>query len=285
MYKENIDYLYGGENNKVCIEASVKESLFSFSNEIQKEKELFQKKIIFILIGVIILIIVFAVILYKVNKKNIENINKIRIRDSLLLGEEKERQRIGKELHDGVCSDLTAVKMNLEMLKSGPLETIEKFEKISIQLKETNDSIRDISHNLNSIMLTKFGLNTAIQQLCEKIKEFNKIKITTDITPKFVTQLSKSIETNIYRIVQELFNNIIKHAKATEVFCGLYQMGKIIKIEIRDIGVGFDKNIKFEKNCVGLNNIKYRVDLLGGKLSIESEINRGAIFIIEIPLT
>lgn len=280
--KDIYDSLYSEGYQKVSIDVAVKGSISSFYNDMQEAKLRIKQNWISILVTIILLIIIFVIIIYYTTRKNIQNKNKIKIRDSLIEGEEKERNRIGRELHDGVCSELSAVKMNLDIIKSGCSDPT-GIEKVISHLTTTNESIRNLSHDLNSMVLLKFGLIPAIHNLFEKVENLNNCKVKVEIS-EFNNQLEKSIETTIYRIIQEIVNNIIKHARATEISFNLGQKNKSITILIKDNGVGFDVKSKKAEKGIGLNNIRYRVALLNGKIEILSEINAGTKFIIECPI-
>jgi len=282
IYKMMLDSLYGGDNGKICIEASVKESLFNFNKKLLNEKAESQKKIILILIVGIILTIALSIIILIILKKNSDIKNKIKLRDSLLEGEEKERQRIGQELHDGVCSELSAIKMNLEILKNN-YNSNGNFDKIINSINETNETIRLISHNLNSIILVKFGLLAAVHNLCEKFYDIKLFQLKTEVASEITQPLSDTKAATLYRIIQEIFNNIIKHSKATEVFFKLIQIDNKLFILIKDNGIGFSSNPNEHKNSLGLENIRSRVSLLNGTINIVSNINKGTEIQIEIP--
>jgi signal transduction histidine kinase len=281
-YKDIYDSLYSEGYQKVSIDVAVKGSISSYYNDLQVAKLRIKQNWITILVAIILLIVIFVIIIYYAIRRNILNKNKIKIRDSLIEGEEKERNRIGRELHDGVCSELAAVKMNLDIIKPGCSDQT-GIEKVISHITTTNESIRNLSHDLNSMVLLKFGLIPAIHNLFEKIENLNNCKTKVEIS-EFNNHLEKSIETTIYRIIQEIVNNIIKHSRATEISIYLCQKNKNITILINDNGVGFDvKSEKAEKG-IGLNNIRYRVALLNGKIEILSEINAGTKFIIEFPI-
>lgn len=282
LYKDTYDALYSDEYKQVCIDAAVKETISSYYKDIQDEKLRIKRNWNIILATIILLSLIFGAILYYVTRRNILHKNKIKIRDSLLEGEEKERNRIGRELHDGVCSELSAVKMNLNIVKTGCSDQIEIDQVIS-NLSTINESIRNISHDLNSMVLLKFGLIPAINNLFEKVKSLHSCKVDIEIS-EFDNPLEKSIESNIYRIIQEIINNIVKHAKATEISFYLGQDKKKIAMIIKDNGIGFVINSEKAEKGIGLNNIKYRVALLNGKIDIQSDMNAGTKFVIEFPV-
>jgi len=282
LYVDAYDSLYSNEYKQACIDAAVKESISSYYTDLQNEELRIKRKWNIILGVMVFLTIIFASTLYYITKRNIRNKNKIKIRDSVIEGEEKERNRIGRELHDGVCSELSAVKMNLDIVKSTCSDQIE-IGKVITNLSTINESIRNISHDLNSIVLSKFGLVPAINDLFEKVRILNNSKVKLEIST-FNKRLQKSIESNIYRILQEIVNNILKHANATEINFSLGQTKDSIRMIVKDNGVGFDVKSEKPRIGIGLNNIKYRVALLNGQITIHSDLNVGTTITIEIPL-
>ncbi len=275
-------YFNMGENSTFFQDSTAVETIQNFNKKLINEKAESQKKIILILIVGIILTIALSIIILIILKKNSDNKNRIKLRDSLLEGEEKERQRIGQELHDGVCSELSAIKMNLEILKNND-NCNGNFDKIINSINETNETIRLISHNLNSIMLVKFGFLAAVHNLCEKFYDIKLFQLKKEIAPEITLPLSESQTATIYRIIQELFNNIIKHSKATEVIFKMKQIENTLFILIKDNGIGFSSNTNENKNSLGLENIKTRVSLLNGTINILSKINKDTDIQIEIP--
>ncbi len=282
LYKTTYDYLYSEEYKEVCIDAAVKETISNYYKDIQDEKLRIRRNWNSILVSMVLLTIIFTTTIYYITRRNIRNKNRIKIRDSIIEGEEKERNRIGRELHDGVCSELSAVKMNLDIVKAGCSDQVE-INKVISNISATNESIRNISHDLSSMVLLNFGLVPAIHNLFEKVEALNNCKVNVEIY-EFNNHLQKSIETNIYRIIQEITNNIIKHAKATEISFYLGQNKKKLTIIIKDNGVGFVVDSEKGLKGIGINNIKYRVALLNGKIEIFSDISTGTKFVIELPV-
>lgn len=279
LYTDIDDSLYSYEYKQACTDLAVKESISNYYKDIQDEKLRINRKWNIILTAIIVFCLMFVIIIYFVIRRNILNKNKIKVRDSLIEGEEKERNRIGRELHDGVCSELSAVNMNLDIIKTSCSNQTE-IDKVISNINMTNESIRIISHDLNSMVLLKFGLIPAILNVFEKVENLYNCKVKVDIS-EFNIQLDKSVETTIHRVIQEIINNIIKHAEATEISFYLGQNKKKITIIIIDNGVGFDVNSEKAEKGIGLNNIKYRVALLNGKIEIYSDINTGTKFNIE----
>jgi len=204
---------------------------------------------------------------------------------SIMQGQEAERARIAKDLHDGLGGMLSGIKLNVSAMKDNitvPGQNAGFFNKFISQLDSAIAEMRRVAHNMMPEALLKFGLNEAIKDYCDGINESKSVKIK--FTQLGITQpLEKSVEVILYRIIQELTNNAIKHADAKNIFIQLSENENILNLTIEDDGKGFDKNqLKIIKGT-GLQNVQSRVDYLKGTWNIESEIGKGTSIIIEIP--
>ena len=204
--------------------------------------------------------------------------------NSILEGQEAERSRMAKDLHDGVGGMLSGIKLNLSSMK-GNMIIQEKdallFNKTISQLDNAISEMRRVAHNMMPEALIKFGLSEAIQDYCDGINESHTV------TMKFTAigqgeLLEKSTEVILYRIVQELSNNALKHAEAKNIFIQFSQHSKGLSLVVEDDGVGFDTG-QITKGA-GLQNVQSRVDYLKGNWDIKSEIGSGTSVNIEIPL-
>lgn len=204
--------------------------------------------------------------------------------ESLIQGEEKERKRLAQDLHDGINGDLSAIKFKMTSIDGARLNEKEKrFQQDAIKmLDNTVDQVRRISHNLAPSSLQNFDVIQALQQFCRKINDSNNIRINFQYYGDLLI-LDTEKENNIYRMIQELINNIIKHAKATEALIQFNNHQNKLLITVEDNGVGFDKNLVVNDG-IGLHNIKSRVSLLNASLDIQSS-SEGTSITIEIYLT
>ena len=201
---------------------------------------------------------------------------------ALIEGEEKERNRLAEELHDGINGDLSSIKYQLSSISADELSTISKsiFEKAVAQIDHSCQQVRNISHNLSPLTIRDFGLMTSIKNYCSKLESIHPIHINFQ---QFGTDVSlpKNIETVIYRIVQELVNNIIKHAQATEALVQINTHEDMMFITVEDNGKGFQNN---PNNAgIGLKNIASRIAFLNAQLEEEHTAN-GTTFTININL-
>ncbi len=200
--------------------------------------------------------------------------------------EERERKRFSKDIHDTLGATLSASKMYINIAKrsKGDHEKIDKMLDEAINLiSNASKNAKEIAVNIIPHELSNFGLKTALHNFCNKINELGNISIIFE-TDNFDIRFSDYIEIQIYRIINELINNTLKHAKANTITLKLlYDNNKII-IYFNDNGVGFDyeRVMKSDKIGTGLENIIYRVNSIGGKIKITSNELRGMTAIIEI---
>lgn len=203
---------------------------------------------------------------------------------SMMEGEEKERSRLAKDLHDGLGGLISSVKLHFSKIGSGNelLQQSEDFKMALNLLDTTSSEARKISHNLMPGALVKFGLVEALQDFCNNISTSNSLKIEFQ-SFGIEKRLPEAMEIMIYRIVQELINNTIKHASASEAIVQLMGGEKGLHITVEDNGSGFDPN-NLKNPGVGINNIRSRVEFLNGKLDFDSELGVGTTVNVEVPM-
>ena len=205
---------------------------------------------------------------------------------ALLKGEERERTRLAKDLHDGLGGLLSGVKFSLINMKDNLIVTPENmalFERSLDMIDTSIKELRRVAHNMMPEMLTKFGLDEALKEYC------NNVNTTKLLTVKYQslgmeTRLESSVEIIVYRIVQELLNNSMKHAAATEVFVQVIREGNRLNVVVEDNGKGFDTTLAEKNDGAGLANVRSRVDYLKGQLDIHAEPGKGTLVNIEFNL-
>lgn len=207
-----------------------------------------------------------------------------KIFSAMIEGQEKERKRLAIDLHDGLGGRLSGISMNLSKLdKDEP----KQYPKRQLQkvMKDLNDSLtelRNIARNMMPETLVKFGLQAALKDYCSSMTGTD-----TKVTLQFYGS-DKGININqqvtMYRVIQELINNAIKHAKATEVLVQFMRENNQVDITVEDNGVGFDKNksLKKKDSGMGLSNLETRVAYLNGNIDFESEENEGTTVNVNI---
>lgn len=198
---------------------------------------------------------------------------------ALLEGQENERQRIAQDLHDGIGGSLSTIKIYLDLLQFRELQQNELVDKLQFLADELIESIRDIAHNLSHSSLTYYGLEKSIAHLCEAVAESSGIAVQNHVSIHF--GLDKAVVQDLYKIVQELLNNSLKHARATVILIELTAIENEINLIYEDNGAGF--NEKSETRGIGLHNIAVRVQRHSGHLTLNTAPGKGTSFIIEIP--
>jgi signal transduction histidine kinase len=203
----------------------------------------------------------------------------------MLEGQELERKRLAREIHDGIGPILSAVKMNLANIED-EVENLnhslgDKFRKSYKMIDEAANDLRSISHNLLPKVLSDFGLVEALETLCEKVDTLKNVEVTF-MNSGLVKRLDEIIELGLYRISQELINNSLKHAKAKKITLQLIKREKNLQLMYEDNGLGF--NIKSVNQGIGLMNIENRAKALSGDLIIDSYPEKGMTATLEIPI-
>lgn len=205
--------------------------------------------------------------------------------DAMLEGQEKERQRMASDLHDNIGASLTSVKMHFNHIKQQIQKNqfdADMFQKTDSLLETTYQEIRNLAHLKNAGVLAKDGLVPALKKLVEKSSNQTHFKIELSIHD-LDKRLSNSLEIGIFRIVQELITNIIKHAKATKVSISITNHGDLINIIVEDDGIGFSIN-EAKKTGMGLESIQRKISQFNGEIDIDSQKGKGTTIIIDLPL-
>ena len=197
--------------------------------------------------------------------------------------QERERKRIAQDLHDAISAKLNVVSLHINMLLDGSLTTSEQQDALGNVLGVTTtvlESSRKIAHDLLPPILENFGLAEALKELLADFSGTKKVVAQHDIT--YLTSLTKTEELHLFRIVQELLNNAIRHGKATIMRLQLNDSDGVMKLKFKDNGKGFLVKQALKESGLGLKNIKSRVAILNGELQVQSSLNQGATFTINI---
>jgi len=199
---------------------------------------------------------------------------------AILTTQEEERKRIAEALHNGVGQLLYATKLNLENLA---VRNLERRAVVMDLLDEAIRATRTISFELTPGILEDFGLKVGLEEFSKRIPKQNlyiHMHLHGLEQPR-----PRLLDVAIYRIVQELLNNVIKHAQAQEAFVHVVHEADHVSISVEDDGVGFDPAATASaRRGIGLTGIRQRIDLLGGTFSIDSRPGRGTIITIELAL-
>jgi signal transduction histidine kinase len=250
-----------------------------------------------LIIALIAGLLAFSIISFLVNrylnirKKNAENEviqlqqeKQLIATNSVIKGQEEERGRLAKDLHDGLGGILSGVKLTLNSMTGNQVLSEQNsyvFHKAIGQLDTAISELRRVAHSMMPEALLKFGLADAIQDYCEGINESGKLKVNFEAWGLEGRQ-EQSVEVNLYRIVQELLNNTIKHAQATFAHVQLVQIENMITLTVEDNGIGFDVNNLKNNKGAGIVNVESRVAYLNGKLDIKSDSSHGTSVEVQV---
>lgn len=245
----------------------------------------------------IILVTVILFIYYarrKMFAKEIEIINlKLKTKksqvNSMIEVQEAERARISRDMHDAISSNLVAINLNLQQLKrlSSDQATLDICNTTLQACTSTIENARRIAHNLMPVELEHVGLLASIKKLCEKFNNEGSLQINLlhDLSNKQIEQIKPEYQIHIYRIIQELITNSIKHGRATQIDLKLVNISpKIVEFFYTDNGVGTDSNIEEMQEGHGVQNIISRAAIIGGETKFNSQPQNGFSFTLAVAL-
>ncbi len=209
-----------------------------------------------------------------------------RLTQQVVSAQEEERHRLSRELHDEAGQALTALKISLELIQSDlPEEAISLRQRLgdAVVLTETTmEQIRLLAHGLRPPALDTVGLNYTLEGLCCDFAE--RTQLSVDYVGAKLPVLSEATNICLYRFLQEALTNIAKHAQASQVRVGLRCDAETVSLSVEDDGRGFDEQIGMSEAGIGLLGMRERLEVLGGKLEIESGAGQGTRLRARIPV-
>ena len=261
-----------------------------------KEKIIERKNLLNYLLGfgVLSLVIIFTLLYRNYKSKQVlqqqqitdlETEKKLMAIEAVLKGEEQERTRLAQDLHDGLGGMLSGLKYSFKSIKGQLIMTPENsiaFERSMDMLDGSIREMRRVAHNMMPEALVKFGLDTALKDFCNDINQTGALQLSYQSVGLNEVVLEQTTSITIYRIVQELVNNTMKHSGASTCLVQVSLQQQILTVTVEDNGQGFDASMA---NGMGWKNIRSRVELLKGKLDVKSENNEGVSVFIEINLS
>lgn len=199
---------------------------------------------------------------------------------------EEERRRIARDLHDGPAQTLTHISMRLDVIRQLMLTDMdmatEELARTNSRIVTAVNDIRRLIFDLRPIAIDEVGLLSACDELCHRFERDHHTSVTLYKENLYPLQLSPAKQVSLYRLFQEIMNNIHKHANATSVIVRIAQDSEHFSLEICDDGQGFDPD-KVPEGHYGLLGIQERVTYIGGNLSIDAAIGQGSRFLIMVP--
>lgn len=277
------------------LETQTKNKDLLYYQERLSYKELLNKYYIITIISVVMILILVLFILRQRTKRMLEKDktfklaiekekqnSKISALTSLLDGQERERERLARDLHDGLGGLLSATKLQLSDFLEKKNETQNKeLKMISDHIDFAINKLRKVSHNLMPDILLKYGLETAIKEFANRMKN-NNLEFHVNFL-SFKNTLETEKQLFVYRIIQELVNNAIKHAQPKNIIIQIVEEKNQYQITVEDDGKGFEVNNLEFKNSAGFINIKSRIQFLKGTFEIHSQKNLGTSFEFNFP--
>jgi len=265
-----------------------------------QQAELRQKSTLnkFLIAGVVALIII-SLLGYR-NYKNrqklqqakideLESEKKLTATEAVLKGEEQERTRLAKDLHDGLGGMLSGIKYSLGNMKENLIMTPDNaraFERSIDMLDSSIKEMRRVAHNMMPEILVKYGLDTALKEFCGEMDRTGMIRVNYQSVGMHNAVIEQTTAVGIYRIIQELVNNAMKHAAAQNILVQAHATdgGKLLVITVEDDGNGFDTGLLKQATGIGWRNIQNRLELLKGRVDIQSSPGKGTSVMIEITI-
>lgn len=203
---------------------------------------------------------------------------------SIVEGQEEERKRIAKELHDGLGVLLSSAKMHFNTIRVSQPENKNLIDRATKILEQATGDVRRISHNMMPGLLTKYGFYEALLDLFEQLDDIEGLHAVLEIEGSR-SRLPETMEIMLYRIAQEMVNNTLKHAKANNILLKIHVIPGAINGAYTDDGIGFDPGATLTKKSIGLTSIHSRIRYLNGEVYIKSAPGAGVTYKFEIPVS
>jgi signal transduction histidine kinase len=268
------DSVYSEENAAQSVREEMNYAFEKREAEHEAEQRLARLTRNFIVVlGVMLLVVITFGLRWRNNRKSLRM--KEQHSHQLLLAQEKEKQRISKELHDSIGQNMLFIKNQL--IKQNNTSLLQS-------VSDTLEEVRNISKDLYPNQLEKYGLVAAIEALAEKVQEAGGMFVSHDLSG-FGRDIPSDKQINYYRIVQECVSNAVKHAEATALRITATAGGGMIELIVQDNGKGFDKQLLDAKaqTSFGMLNIEERVNYLKGKFSLETATGTGTKYVFTLP--
>jgi signal transduction histidine kinase len=250
---------------------------------LQKERNLN-----YIFLGSVSILLVLGLLSFRTYRQNqkiqqeriskLEHERQLTATEAVLKGEEQERTRLAKDLHDGLGGMLSGIKYSFNIMKGNLIMTHQNhqaFERSMDMLDSSIKEMRRVAHNMMPEALVKFGQDTALKDYCNDINQSGALQVNYQSIGFADVNLDQTTAITIYRIVQELITNTMKHAGAKTAIVQITKTDNHLGVTVEDDGKGFDTMVLKQSRGIGWTNIQHRVDFLKGKLDINSQASGG----------
>lgn len=235
----------------------------------------------FVLMGLVLILFFYfsrkKIIQKELEKKDLEIQYQKELLSAVIITQEEERKRIAQDLHDDISSKLNVVSLNSHLLKTPNLNETEQLEITNNIIELTQKALensRRIAHDLLPPVLEKFGLHAGIEELVEEFNSTKTVKVSYKNQIEFESYpIEKHL--HIFRILQELLNNSLRHGKATEISIQFTNFDNRKTCTYIDNGLGFDSSSEENQKGLGMKNIESRINFLGGDFNFTSKPNKG----------
>ena len=254
-----------------------------------------RKNLIYLLIAAAAALLLFSFLAYrnfqqkkKLQQQRIselEALQQLTATEAILKGEEQERTRLAKDLHDGLGGMLSGIKFSFQTMKGNMVMTPDNqqaFERSMDMIDSSIKEMRRVAHNMMPEALVRFGLNTALKDFCNDINQSGALLVNYQSIGLENEVVEQTTAVNIYRIVQELINNTLKHAAAKSAIVQVSKKGDSFSITVEDDGKGFDPQILKGTKGIGWTNIQSRVEYLKGHWDVDSAAGKGTSVHVEL---
>jgi len=304
LFRKLTDSIFNLQSSNNLQELESKYQAEKKENEIirlQSEKKVqdlsLQKKNIvnIILVGSALTLLIISLLTYRNYRQKqklqqqriteLETEKKLMATEAVLKGEEQERSRLSKDLHDGLGGILSGIKYAFQNMKGSLVMTPENhdaFEKGLDMLDTSMKEMRRVAHNLMPEALLKFGLDTALKDFCNDINQSGVLTIKYQSIGMENRIIEQTTAITVYRVVQELINNTIKHADAKTAIVQLAKTDGQFSITVEDDGKGFDPQILNQSKGIGWSNIQHRIEFLKGTIDVKTAPGEGVSVHIEL---
>jgi two-component system, NarL family, sensor kinase len=254
-----------------------------------------KQRAILLMFGLILLTVIISCYFYLLKNRHKHQAN---LKHAMLIEQQEglkdileaeilERKRIGCELHDGIGQMLSVIRLNISVLQQKQGLAEQKAQKLltncMLTLKTASEEIFAVSKNLSPCIFNNNTLECAINELVDQLDQSQKLKVHYNSRGE-ISKMDQFVQSSVYRCVQELINNVIKHSQASDLFIDIFNENDLLKIIIRDNGKGFEADQQKINKGTGLAGVRFRIENLNGSFIMNTRQGEGSCFSLSVPL-